>query len=146
MSRKKRPANASQVEEQGKRQDEPRSEYVLSEILADATLRLPLDEEMKVLQIEKLKMDLARSQERQHGNDRSPWYNSNPEIIKRRQIVLKNSKMVHKSLCKLFDHERIAVPPDWEKQKWVEAYADKNLRQRIHKIISTDKREGAAEG
>jgi hypothetical protein len=74
------------------------------------------------------------------------WYDSDPDTLRRRQAVLKNSRMAAKRLCNVFDH---LLPPlpllrDWSTElsvkTWSEAYANPTGRKRIQKIISTDKR------
>lgn len=141
MPRKKKSAKPSLIEEQEERTDNEGTKFVVSHLLANARLRLPPEEEIKVLEVERLQLEIARMREQQ-GKSAPPkdteWYKSNPDTIRRRQIVLKNPRMKHKSLCKLFDAERIGVPNGWEKRTWVEAYGDKKLRQRIHKTICTD--------
>lgn len=65
MPRNKRSAKAVLVKEQEKRPDKARTEYVLSPVLANATLRLPPEEEEKVLRVEKLRMEVAQEREKQ---------------------------------------------------------------------------------
>jgi len=76
------------------------------------------------------------------------WFDSDPDILRRRQIVLKNPGMPAKSLCKLFDsvNTPIPLPRDWRAElrvdTWCGAYANRTGRKRIQKIISTDRRAG----
>ena len=76
-----------------------------------------------------------------------PWYESHPDTLRRRQSVLKNPRMPAKSLCNLFDRlvPPIPLPRDWRAElgvkTWSEAYANPTGRNRVQKIISTDKRE-----
>jgi hypothetical protein len=76
------------------------------------------------------------------------WYETDPDILRRRQVVLKNLRMSAKSLCKLFDNVNppIPLPRDWPAElgvkTWSEAYANPKGRNRVQKIISTDKRAG----
>lgn len=71
MPRKKRPAKASLLEEQEKRPNKAGTEYVLSPLLANAQLRPPLDEQVKLLRLEKLQMEVARQRAEHAGIDRS---------------------------------------------------------------------------
>jgi hypothetical protein len=73
------------------------------------------------------------------------WYESSIDVLKRRQIVLKNPKVPAQALCKAFDSQRIPLPPGWEDKyrvtTWVEAYKAEKARPAIQRIISTDKRQ-----
>ena len=87
----------------------------------------------------------AQSAESKPINAKSnqPWYESSPDILRRRQIVLKNPTFPSKSFCKLFDTEGIPLPADWEQKfsvtTWLEAYKNKKARALIQKLVSTDK-------
>lgn len=76
------------------------------------------------------------------------WFETAPETLDRRQIVLRNPKMHSKSLCKLFDSTTppIPLPHDWRAKlsvsTWSEAYSNPTGRKRIQKIICTDRRAG----
>lgn len=76
---------------------------------------------------------------------RSGWYESHPDVLRRRQIVLKNPSMRAKSLCTVFDRADppIPLPGDWSAEfrvgTWFGAYKNKKGRGRILKIISTDR-------
>jgi hypothetical protein len=80
------------------------------------------------------------------------WYDSNPDTLRRRQSVLKNPRMAAKSLCNLFDRlvPPIPLPRDWRAElgvkTWSEAYAHPTGRNRVQKIVSTDKREKKKSG
>jgi hypothetical protein len=73
------------------------------------------------------------------------WYESSPEVLQRRQIVLKNPGLSAKSFCKLFDNQRISLPSGWEDKftvtTWVEAYKIGRARANIQRIISTDREQ-----
>lgn len=103
-------------------------------------------------EIERLSAPLQRDNVKggvsQHRTETgSRWYESTLEVLRRRQIVLRNPEMADKSLCKVFDTlldpPPIPLPERWEKDysvtTWVQAYSVPKLRQRIHKIISTDR-------
>jgi hypothetical protein len=74
------------------------------------------------------------------------WFNSDPDTVRRRQIVLKNPKMRSESLCRVFDKtlSPIPLPRDWSAEldvrTWSEAYKNETGRKRIQKIISTDRK------
>lgn len=76
---------------------------------------------------------------------RANWYESSPDVVKRRQIVLRNPKLPGASFVKLFDRERIPLPSTWEKKlgvtSWVEAYKNRHTRGLIQKMISTDRQK-----
>lgn len=80
------------------------------------------------------------------------WFDSDPDTVRRRQIVLKNPKMPSESLCNVFDGATppIPFPRDWRAElgvkTWREAYANRDSRNRVQKIISTDKRAGKRSG
>ncbi len=71
------------------------------------------------------------------------WYDSTQDLVKRRQIVLKTPKLTAKKFCPVFDANRIPLPEGWEEEfgirTWVEAYNKPKARNRIMRIISTDK-------
>jgi len=73
------------------------------------------------------------------------WYQSSPDIVRRRQIVLKNLGLPAKSLCKLFQIQRVAIPQQWEQRygvtSWEEAYKHKKAKALVQKMISTDKKK-----
>ena len=78
------------------------------------------------------------------ASDSGPrWYDSQHDVLRRRQIALKNPRMSAKNLCKVFDDQRIALVDTWEQKlndtTWVEAYKNPKLRPRIQRIISTDR-------
>jgi hypothetical protein len=146
----------SQTKDRGKRPSEVGHESPrLSPLPANATLRLPPEEEAKVLQVEILKLQaekLRKELDQRVGGTtstqsapqaKSPWYTASPEVLQRRQIVLRNSKMSSESLCKVFDSERISLPTGWEEKHsvttWTQAFETADLKQNIHKIISTDR-------
>jgi hypothetical protein len=74
------------------------------------------------------------------------WYDTDSDTLRRRQIVLKNPKMPSRNLCKVFDNwtPPIPLPRDWQGElgvaTWSKAYENKTVRNRIQKIISTDRR------
>jgi hypothetical protein len=76
------------------------------------------------------------------------WFESSADVVRRRQIVLKNPRMPSKSLCKVFDGAipPIPLPGGWQDKlnvrNWSEAYKNQTGRKRIQKIISTDRRAG----
>jgi hypothetical protein len=78
----------------------------------------------------------------------SQWFESNPDTVRRRQIVLKNPRMPSKSLCKVFDRATPPIPllRDWQAElavdTWSEAYENRVGRKRVQKIICTDRRAG----
>jgi hypothetical protein len=78
------------------------------------------------------------------------WYETDPDTLRRRQIVLKNPKMPSKNLCAVFDGAipPIPLPRDWRADlsvdTWSKAYENRTGRNRIQKIVSTDRRAGRA--
>jgi hypothetical protein len=78
------------------------------------------------------------------SDDSTPWYESSPDVLRRRQIVLKNPGFSAKSYCKVFDGHSIPLVGGWEKEfgvsTWAEAYENKTARARIQTIISKDKK------
>jgi hypothetical protein len=61
----------------------------------------------------------------------------------RRQIAIRNPNLSAARLCKVFDMHRIPIPQKWEQElgvtTWVEAYKTAKGKNRIDKIISTDR-------
>jgi hypothetical protein len=76
------------------------------------------------------------------------WFESDTDVLRRRQIVLRNPRMPSKNLSKVFDGTAppIPLPRDWQTElglhTWSEAYGSPTGRNRIQKIISTDRRTG----
>jgi hypothetical protein len=103
-----------------------------------------------------LESEAALEEERSRQDTRSStapktprnWYDSSPDTLRRRQIVLKYPRMSAKSLCKLFDNSSppITLPRDWVAElgvkTWSQAYTNPKGSNRIQKIISKDKRLG----
>jgi len=108
--------------------------------------RSKVERVLRLLAGEMLRRDLspAASERNVFSPASRNWYESSPEIVRRRQIVLKNPKFSAKKLCKLFDSERIPVPEGWEKKygvtTWLSAYGNPKSKPLVQKIISTDKR------
>ena len=86
----------------------------------------------------------AEKESPQTSPARSKWFESSPDILKRRQLVLKNPRFSARQYCKVFDECRIPLPSPWEEElgvsTWVEAYKTKKGRPRIQRIISEDKK------
>ena len=72
------------------------------------------------------------------------WYASKPEILNRRRIALNNPKMSAKSLCNVFDGNKLPIPAHWEEKfgvmDWKSAYKNSQVRPMVDRIISTDRR------
>jgi hypothetical protein len=100
----------------------------------------------KIEQKQVLQRELAHLRELSEGQKRSKpkWYESPPEITKRRQTVLKNASLTALRFCSVFDSEGIELPGKWEMKfgvtTWTEAYKNKKARANIQRIISEDKK------
>jgi hypothetical protein len=66
---------------------------------------------------------------------------SDPEIVKRRAIIKQNPHVSAQGLCTLFDNTNAPVLTGWPFRTWTLAYKDKAYRQRIHVLISKDKKK-----
>ena len=88
----------------------------------------------------------GRRTEQEKSSVGGNWFDSEPNTVRRRQLVLRNPRMLSSSLCKVFDGAAppIPLPRDWRAElsvsTWCEAYKNKTGRKRIQKIISTDRR------
>lgn len=70
---------------------------------------------------------------------------SDPEVTKRHAIVAQNPGMSSAELCKRFDYQQVPLPGGWhekcpEVRTWDQAYRIRDLRKRIHTLISKHKR------
>jgi hypothetical protein len=67
-------------------------------------------------------------------------------VLKRRAIIARYPHLDSFELCLRFDLENLPVPEDWtakfcDVNSWETAYKNKICRNRIHKMISQDKRQ-----
>jgi len=67
------------------------------------------------------------------------------DVLKRRRIIARHPRLKSSGLCGRFDLENLPVPEGWGKEfpdvdSWVTAYRNKVCRNRIHKMVSQDKR------
>lgn len=78
-------------------------------------------------------------------NTKKRWYESSQDIVRRRQIVLRNPELQARKLCRVFDTERIPLPGKWENElgvtTWSKAYQNRRGRGRIDKIIHDDRHQ-----
>lgn len=86
-----------------------------------------------------------KSKDSGSGDSKQSWYKSSPDILNRRQIILKNRGLSAQKLCKVFDGRRVPLPSGWEEEfkvtEWFAAYRNPTLRARIQRIISTDRKQ-----
>jgi hypothetical protein len=80
-----------------------------------------------------------------------PWYESDPKVLRRRQIVLRNPHWSARQYCNLFDSpsdvgNNVPLPTDWEEKygvtSWKEAYKNPETRPLIQKMVASDKKKG----
>lgn len=66
---------------------------------------------------------------------------SQPDVVKRRAIVVQNPSSSAAYLCKRFDFKNVPLPAGWENevQNWTGAYRMTRYQSRIHTIISKDR-------
>jgi len=91
-------------------------------------------------------MESHQSQKgRKESSSSARWFDSHPDVLRRRQIVLTNPNLSALDLCRRFDLENIPLVSGWEnelnKPTWVEAYKKEMLRARIQRITSTDRKK-----
>ena len=92
-------------------------------------------------------LDIQVHPNRQQSSEKlaRKWYDSAQDVLKRRQRVLKNPELSAERLCKVFDSERIPLPPGWEDKysvtSWAAGYKNRRARAAIQRIISTDKKQ-----
>ncbi len=74
------------------------------------------------------------------------WAMSDPDIVKRRAIVLQNPGISAHDLCRRFDMDAIPLASsrwteEFEVEKWAKAYEIGKLRPRIETLISKDRKK-----
>lgn len=110
------------------------------------TILLKNQRQARLEQLLALKAATEDSAKNKSHSDANLWRHlqrANPDIAKRRLIVLQNPRASAKNLCRLLDDERISLPSGWEGNldapSWIAAYKVKKLRARIQRIISEDR-------
>lgn len=80
------------------------------------------------------------------ADEKQPWYESSPDVLRRRQIVLKNAHLSAASLCNVFDARSVPLPNSWEEKynvvSWKDAYKSRGTRPLVQKMIASDKKKG----
>lgn len=70
---------------------------------------------------------------------------SQPEVVKRLAVIVRNPQLSAQDLCKSFDFAHVLLPEVWPEDfgvsTWVQAYKQKRLRGRIQAIISKGRRK-----
>lgn len=105
------------------------------------------EERIRELKLELVRRGESLTQIRQEvsPNTKKRWYESSQDIVRRRQIVLRNPELQARKLCRVFDTERIPLPGKWENElgvtTWSKAYQNRRGRGRIDKIIHDDRHQ-----
>ncbi len=106
-----------------------------------------VEEGIDEVKLELVKRGESLTQIRQEvsPNTKKRWYESSQDIVRRRQIVLRNPELQARKLCRVFDTERIPLPGKWENElgvtTWSKAYQNRRGRGRIDKIIHDDRHQ-----
>jgi hypothetical protein len=106
-----------------------------------------VEEGIDEVKLELVKRGESLTQIRQEvsPNTKKRWYESSQDIVRRRQIVLRNPELQARKLCRVFDTERIPLPGKWENElgvtTWSRAYQNRRGRGRIDKIIHDDRHQ-----
>jgi hypothetical protein len=91
--------------------------------------------------------EMVGVQNERHGNEQTKRMTKgttrDPEVAKRKALVISNRNANASEMCQIFDRERVPVTRKWQDsgfQSWSKAYKVSKYRTRIDVLVSKDRR------